>query len=112
MIVLKYDIYEPTLIAKHPTGVKCINQVDGMSCRQEEIEGFIVPHHPFNKKYKRYFSPSWWYDQYGLNNHNQNLADILAWYKPNVARTHSYTIEELETLLRRGSANGYHPSFF
>lgn len=100
-IHLRPEITVPTLILSHPTGIIYHNQVDGLSCRQESIEGFIYPLYATKKVTKhKFFNPRWWYSQYGYN--YDNLRTICGIFTPN----RTITTNELDLVLRQGSANG------
>lgn len=100
---INYAITQPTLIIKKDTGVIYSAQVDGCSCGYKEIEGYIYPWEITKNPYTDlFFNPSWWYKQYGFS-----TDAIHELFRKNAQP--SYTLEELDDLLRKGSANGrYH----
>lgn len=92
----------PTLIIKRETGIKYCNQVNGCSCWQNSIEGFI---YPYEFKHSYYFSPGFWYDQYGIAKNNRLVYEIFEGRHFNDKMNETITYRELYDLLGKGAAN-------
>jgi hypothetical protein len=98
---INYAISAPTLIIKKDTGVIYTTQVDGCGCGYREIEGYICPWEiTKNLETSLFFNPAWWYKQYGFS--TDSMHELFR----NKKTQSSYTLEELDVLLRKGSANG------